>query len=57
MGTTVRLLLAFAMVGLVAGPAQAHTIGIRGGGGSTDLCGDGLLGDWVSLAAEIESSR
>jgi len=51
----VRLLFMVAVVGLVAGPVQAHTIAVRGGGGSTDLCGEfGLLGDWTSLAAEIE---
>jgi hypothetical protein len=53
MKTATGVLLMFAMVGLVAGPAQAHTIAVRGGGGSTDLCGDsGLLGDWTSLEAD-----
>jgi len=52
MGTTVRLLLTVAMLGLVAGPAQAHMIGIRSGGTSTGLCA-GILGtDWTSLEAE-----
>jgi hypothetical protein len=55
MGMAVRLLLMVAMVGLAAGPAQAHTIAVRGGGGSTNLCGEsGLLGDWVSLELEFE---
>ncbi len=40
----------------MAAPAQAHSIGIRDGGGSTNLCGElGLLGDWVSLEAEGET--
>jgi PEP-CTERM motif len=54
MGTTVRLLSTLAFVGLVAGPAQAHTIGIRDGGGSTALCGSDLIGTWLSLLAEVE---
>ena len=62
MGITVRLLLTLAMVGLVAGPAQAHMIGIRGGGGSTGLCGGMLatswtsLGNWESLEADEDDA-
>jgi len=53
MGTTVRLLLTLAMLGLAAGPAQAHMIGIRSGGTSTGLCTGGILGtSWTSLEAE-----
>jgi hypothetical protein len=52
MGTTVRLLLTVAMLGLVAGPAQAHMIGIRSGGASTGLCDGGLQFTWTSLAEE-----
>jgi PEP-CTERM motif len=55
MRTTVRLLLALAIVSLVALPAQAHMIGIRDGGGSMGLCGDDLVGQWLSLLAEVES--
>ena len=56
MGITLRLLVTLAMVGLVAGPVQAHTIAVRGGGTSTNLCGDsGLLGDWTSLEDEGDS--
>jgi hypothetical protein len=55
MRMAVRLLFMVAVVGLVAGPAQAHTIAVRDGGGSTPLCGDsGLLGDWTSLEDEGE---
>jgi len=58
MGITMRLLVTLAMVGLVAGPVQAHTIAVRDGGGSTNLCsdseGDGLLDQWVSLEFELE---
>ena len=55
MRITLRLLVTLAMVGLVAGQAQAHTIAVRGGGGSTDLCGPfGLLGDWVSLDEDFD---
>jgi len=51
MRTTVRLLLAFAIVGLAAGAAQAHMIGIRGGGGSMNLCNDSL-DTWLDLEAD-----
>lgn len=56
MNIALRVTVMLALAGLVAAPAQAHTIGIRDGGGSTNLCGElGLLGDWVSLAAEGET--
>lgn len=48
MNTALRVTLMLAMAGLVAAPAQAHTIGIRDGGGSTNVCGDGA-GVWVDL--------
>lgn len=55
MGKTVRPLLTLAIVGLLAGPAGAHTIAVRGGGTSTDLCPNsepGLIDVWTSLAAD-----
>jgi hypothetical protein len=56
MGTTVRLLFIAGMVGLFAGPAQAHTIGIRDGSGSTFVCdgsGDALAA-WEPLDPDGE---
>jgi len=57
MKTAARVLFTIAIVGLIAGPARAHTIAVRGGGLSTSLCeggGIGSLSDWTSLEAEGE---
>ena len=51
MKIALRVLVMLALVGLVAAPAQAHTIGIRDGGTSTPVC-DGTgdpLAAWVPL--------